>query len=73
MIEFIKTQYSLYKSGSKSIGIEKIRQLADAFMTEIERQKLFNTTEHSLFEELPIVEQAPMLGDKNWKIYRFNQ
>lgn len=73
MIEFIKTQYSLYKSGSKSIGIEKIRQLADAFMTEIEKQKLFNTTEQSSFEELPTVERAPMLGDKDWEIYYFNQ
>lgn len=41
MIEFIKTQYNLYKSGGKSIGIEKIKQLANAFMTEDERRELF--------------------------------
>ncbi len=42
MIEFIKTQYNLYKSGGKSIGIEKIKQLANFFMTEDERNALFN-------------------------------
>lgn len=41
MVEFIKTQYYLYKSGSKSIGIEKIKQLANAFMTEEQRAELF--------------------------------
>ena len=41
MNEFIKTQYNLYKTGSKSIGIEKIKQLADAFMTEEQRKELF--------------------------------
>ena len=41
MVEFIKTQYNLYKSGSKSIGIEKIKQLAQFFMTEDERTELF--------------------------------
>ncbi len=41
MIEFIKTQYNLYKSGGKSIGIEKIKQLAERFMTEAERKELF--------------------------------
>lgn len=41
MIEFIKTQYNLYKSGGKSIGIEKLKQLANAFMTEDERTELF--------------------------------
>jgi hypothetical protein len=42
MIEFIKTQYSLYKAGNKSVGIEKIKQLANIFMTEEERAELFN-------------------------------
>ena len=41
MIEFIKTQYNLYKSGGKSIGIEKIKQLANSYMTEDEKAKLF--------------------------------
>lgn len=41
MSEFIKTQYNLYKSGAKSIGIEKIKQLADKYMTETERNELF--------------------------------
>ena len=43
MVEFIKTQYNLYKSGSKSIGIERIKQLAQSFMTEDERAELFKT------------------------------
>lgn len=41
MIEFIKTQYKIYKLGGNSIGIEKIKQLANAFMTEDERVELF--------------------------------
>lgn len=41
MIEFIKTQYTLYKTGGNSIGIEKIHKLADKFMTEAERKELF--------------------------------
>ncbi len=41
MSEFIKTQYNLYKSGSKSIGIDKIKQLANAFMSEKEQAELF--------------------------------
>ena len=41
MGEFIKTQYNLYKSGGKSIGFEKIKQLANKFMTEAERIELF--------------------------------
>jgi hypothetical protein len=41
MVEFIKTQYNLYKSGEKSIGIEKIKQLAESFLTEEERNELF--------------------------------
>lgn len=42
MIEFIKTQYNLYKSGGKSIGIDKIKKLAELYMTEDERNALFN-------------------------------
>ena len=45
MIEFIKTQYNLYKSGAKSIGIEKIKKLAEKFMTEEERTELFKDGE----------------------------
>lgn len=41
MSEFIKMQYNLYKSGGKSVGIEKIKQLANIFMTEDERTELF--------------------------------
>ena len=43
MVEFIKTQYNLYKSGGKSIGIKKIQQLAKAFMTEEEIADYFGT------------------------------
>jgi hypothetical protein len=45
MNEFIKTQYNLYKSGGKSIGIEKIKQLANAYMTEDEILELFKDDE----------------------------
>ena len=41
MVEFIKTQYNLYKAGNKSIGIDKIKQLANIFMTEDEQTELF--------------------------------
>lgn len=41
MIEFIKTQYNLYKSGGKSINIEKIEQLANLYMTEEQIIELF--------------------------------
>lgn len=41
MFEFIKTQYNLYKSGGKSIGIDKIKKLAKLYMTEDEQIKLF--------------------------------
>lgn len=41
MIEFIKTQYKIYCSGGKSIGIDKIKQLANAFMTEEQMVELF--------------------------------
>ena len=42
MIEFIKTQYKIYCSGGKSIGIDRIKKLANIFMTEDERNTLFN-------------------------------
>lgn len=45
MIEFIKIQYNLYKTGGKSIGIEKIKQLANAYMAEDERAELFKDDE----------------------------
>lgn len=41
MREFIKTQYKLYLSGGNSIGIDRIKQLANIFMTEDERAELF--------------------------------
>lgn len=41
MREFIKVQYGLYKSGVKSIGIERIKQLADIYMSESEIAELF--------------------------------
>ena len=41
MIEFIKTQYKLHKTGNKSISIEKIEQLADLYMTEEQKEELF--------------------------------
>jgi hypothetical protein len=40
MFDFIKTQYILYKSGTKSIGIEKIYKLAEKYMTKEERAEL---------------------------------
>lgn len=44
MFEFIKTQYNLYKLGNKSIGIEKIKQLANIYLTEEERTELFGNS-----------------------------
>lgn len=41
MKEFIKIQYRLYLANTKSVGIEKIKQLANIFMTETERAELF--------------------------------
>ena len=41
MIDFIKAQYQLYLAGARSIGIDKIKKLADAFMSEDERKALF--------------------------------
>lgn len=41
MNNFIQTQYKLYISGGKSIGIEKIKLLAKLYMSEEERKGLF--------------------------------
>lgn len=41
MNNFIKTQYQLYISGNKSIGIEKIKLLAQLYLTEEEQKELF--------------------------------
>ena len=41
MNNFIKTQYKLYISGQKSIGIEKIKLLAKLYMSEEEQKELF--------------------------------
>ena len=41
MNEYIKTQYEMYKMGGKGIGIEKIKKLAEKFLTETERKELF--------------------------------
>lgn len=41
MKEFIKIQYHLYLANEKNIGIEKINILANKFMTEEERNELF--------------------------------
>ncbi len=44
MKEYIKIQYKLFIKGAKSIGIEKIKQLADKYMTEEERTELFEAS-----------------------------
>lgn len=41
MREYIKLQYEIYKMGGKGIGIEKIKKLAEKFLTETERKELF--------------------------------
>ena len=41
MKEFIKIQYLLYQQGQKSISVEKIKALANIYMTEEEQNKLF--------------------------------
>lgn len=41
MIEFIKIQYNLYKTGMDNIGLEKIQQLAKTFLSEEEQNELF--------------------------------
>lgn len=50
MKEFIKLQYSLYQQGAKSIGIDKIKQLAKIYMTEDERAELFKDGESDAVE-----------------------
>lgn len=45
MKNFIYIQYKLYKSGGKSVGIEKIRKLAEIYLTEEERAELFKDEE----------------------------
>jgi hypothetical protein len=41
MKEFIKIQYALYKQGKSNISLEKIHKLAEKYMTEEERNELF--------------------------------
>lgn len=41
MNNFIKTQYKLYITGGKSIGIEKIKLLAKLYLSEEEQKELF--------------------------------
>lgn len=43
MREFIYVQYNLYTSGAKSIGIEKIKRLAERYLTDAEREDLFGS------------------------------
>jgi hypothetical protein len=41
MNKYIRLQYEMYKKGSKSIGIEKVKKLAEKYMTKEERAELF--------------------------------
>ena len=41
MREFLKIQLELYRSGGKSIGLEKIKALAAVYLSEAERDNLF--------------------------------
>lgn len=41
MCDFIYVQYNLYASSAKSIGIEKIKRLAERYLTDAERAELF--------------------------------
>lgn len=41
MNNFIKTQYKLYISGGKSIGIEKIKLLAQLYLSISEYNEMF--------------------------------
>ncbi len=41
MKKYIQIQYEMYKNGKKSIGIEKIKQLAEKYMTKEEISQLF--------------------------------
>lgn len=43
MRDFIYVQYNLYTSGAQSIGIEKIKRLAERYLTDAERAELFGT------------------------------
>ncbi len=45
MREFIYVQYNLYASGAKSIGIEKIKRLAERYLTDAERVELFGSVD----------------------------
>lgn len=40
MREFLKIQLELYRSGGKSIGLEKIKALAAVYLTADEREEL---------------------------------
>lgn len=42
MRDFIYVQYNLYTSGAKSIGIEKIKRLAERYLTDAERAEMFD-------------------------------
>ena len=44
MKELIKDQYRLYIANARSIGIEKIKQLANIYLTEEERAELFGNS-----------------------------
>lgn len=48
MREFIKIQYKLYKSGVKSIGIDRIKQLAEIYLTTLEREDMFREEEEDI-------------------------
>lgn len=41
MKEYIRLQYEMYKMGVKGIGIDKIRKLAQKYMTKEEQNELF--------------------------------
>ena len=45
MNDFIRIQYSLYISGGKSIGIERIKRLADIYLTDDEKAELWGGDE----------------------------
>lgn len=40
MREFLKVQIELYRAGGKSIGLEKIKELAAVYLTDAEREEL---------------------------------
>lgn len=45
MREFIEVQYRLYQAGGRSITIDKIKALADVYLTPEERTELFGGEE----------------------------